>query len=203
MDFPQTYDNVNRYPFENPRAAAHWGSEGNTGENLFAGDDQIQELQPFITPAAQHDAAFSCHLPAYWGQAAGRPDPSSLILSDIENQLLGDSFVSFSEEGNLLARSRSMCSVLEPQKVSNFLQNIGVNNVGYGQATYVHDTGINERLVVDNAFPYVQPIHSLPPQVFDGTPRMSYIPTENNPYGFHDPTAADYDVVDASHEVRR
>ncbi|KAI8531671.1 hypothetical protein RHMOL_Rhmol11G0154500 [Rhododendron molle] len=197
MDFP-TSDYVNSYTFENPRAA-HWVSEGNNGENLFTGKDHSQEMQPHISTGARHEGVFSCHVPTYLGEAAGSRGSSSLILSDIENHLLGESLVSYSDEGRHLSRGRPMCSVLEPGEVSNFSQNIGADQVAYGQATYVHDMGINERLDMDGAIPYVQ--CCLPPQVFGGTSTMSHLPTENNPYGFSNPATRDCEDVDASHEV--
>ncbi|KAG5525439.1 hypothetical protein RHGRI_031932 [Rhododendron griersonianum] len=200
MDFPQTTDNVNSYTFENPRAA-HWGCEGNNGENLFTGKDYIQEMQPYISAAPHHEGVFSYHVPAYWGEAAGNRGSSSLIFSDIENHLLGESLVSYSDEGRRPSMVRPMCSVLEPREVSNFSQNIGADHVAYGQATFVHDMGINERLDMDNAIPYVQPNCCLPPQVFGGTSTMSHLPTENNPYGFSNPTTGDCEDVDASHKV--
>ncbi|KAF7127916.1 hypothetical protein RHSIM_Rhsim11G0094900 [Rhododendron simsii] len=198
MDFPQT-DNVNSYTFENPRAA-QWGSEG---ENLFTGKDHIQEMQQYISAAPHHEGVFSCHVPAYWGEAAGSRGSSSLILSDIENHLLGESLVSYSDEGRHLPRVRPTCSVLEPPEVSNFSQNIGADHITYGQATYVHDMGINEHLNMDSAIPYVQPLCCLTPQVFGGTSTMSHLPTDNNPYGFSNPATRDCEDVDASHKVWR
>lgn len=200
MDFPPTSDNVNSYTFENPRAA-HWGSEGNNGENLFMGKDHIQEIQPYISAAAHHEGVFSCNVPAYWGEAIGSRGSSSLILNDIENHLIGESLISNSDEGRHLSRVRPMCSVLEPREVLNFSQNIGADHVTYGQATYVHDMGINERLDMDSANPYVQPICCLPPQVFGGTSMMSHLPTENNPYGFSNLATGDCGDADASHKV--
>jgi hypothetical protein len=198
MDFPQT----SNYPFQNQWAAANWGgADRNNSENLYANKDHIQGLPVLYnnTSATQDGMVFSNHVPAYHGEVK-MPDLNNRMLSDIENHWLDDSLFSCSDERNLLAQIRSICSMLEPQELSTFsLQNIGANHIAYGHETYVHDTVVSHRLDMDgSALPRMQPNNYLPPQVTDGNPTTSQLAMDNYQYEFFDQRMDDYDDVGSS-----
>ncbi|GFY89042.1 hypothetical protein Acr_06g0009820 [Actinidia rufa] len=151
-------------------------------ENIYARRDQIQGLMPSLTSETQAGSAFPCHgyqVPTYEGMA-GRLDPTTTILSDIENHLLGD--------------SSDPCSLFDPSKEPNFSQNVGTNQFGYEQERLSDGNtvfGTNEHFELDGGQLYLQPISYLPPQVSNANLMM---PGENYQYALPFPN---YDNVDA------
>ncbi|XP_057493361.1 uncharacterized protein LOC130778883 isoform X2 [Actinidia eriantha] len=187
MEVPRIGENANSYTFEN-QMTAHWGQEQNNVENIYARRDQIQGLMPSLTSGTQAGSAFSCHgyqVPTYEGMA-GRLDPTTTILSDIKNHLLGD--------------SSDPCSLFDPSKEPNFSQNIDTNQFGYEQERLSDGNtvfGTNEHFELDGGQLYPQPISYLPPQVSNANLMM---PGDSYQYALPFPN---YDNVDAGREEQQ
>ena len=129
---------MNDYAFEDQRTV-HWGPEGNNLKNILTREDQMRGL-------AEANSAFYCN---------------NVDLANPENHLLGETNYECSDKGELLARVRSMDSLLEPSEIGN-------NQLEYIEEKFSHYESVlvtNEHCELEGGPINPKPINWLPPQV--------------------------------------
>ncbi|XP_059648427.1 uncharacterized protein LOC132294545 isoform X2 [Cornus florida] len=198
-------DNVHRHAYGN-QSTVFRGQGGNNTVNVLSRGDQIQGLSS-VSSAAQANQAFSTQAYNVWEEAE-RANPNTEVLTNIENHLLGDSQVVCSDERTLLARVRSMNSLMEPFEEENFGNDMAAYQMQqqYKQGLIIdHSMFTSEHhQKVDGGLFLPQPIRCLPAQDCNENPMM-HMPCYDSslPYVYPDQMAEDFVPVDAANEVRR
>ncbi|KAK9291634.1 hypothetical protein L1049_019583 [Liquidambar formosana] len=194
MDFSPIDENISNHGFENPRTT-FWGQGINN--DMMGRQDHIEEV-PFTASATQVNPSFpnqEYRLLHYGEGLAARPKRNTPTLGDIERLLLSDSQVAFSDERQLLARVRSMCSLIEQTEEVSPANVIAAKHMNFRQ-----DRAPGDHLVLSTADQYSSGNGGL---IYQQLPvREEYSPAKvvgAKPMGFRqDRAPSDYSVLSIS-----
>ncbi|KAK3031240.1 hypothetical protein RJ639_036895 [Escallonia herrerae] len=202
MDFLD--ERASNYAFPS-RKTALWGQRVNSfAQNVARGEQQGVDSIRIATQATPVLHSQEYHLMNYGGEA-GRPSPNNALLGQIEDHLLGDSQVVCSDESRLLARVRSMCSLIETTRG-------GIPPANNNNVVYDYEDYSNDRLVLNatehpgvDGVPYVEPIYWLPADKSDDANMMTQQPMDETtyPYVLPQPTMDDIAALDAAQDIHR
>ncbi|KAK2974906.1 hypothetical protein RJ640_013762 [Escallonia rubra] len=203
MDFVD--ERASNYAFQSQRTAL-WGQRVNSfAQNVARGEQQGVDSIRIATQATPVLHSQEYHLMNY-GEDAGRPSPNNALLGQIEDHLLGDCQVVCSDESSLLARVRSMCSLIETTEGG--IPPANNNNIVYDYEGYSNDRLVlnaTEHSGVDGGVPYAEPIYWLPADKSDDAYMMTQQPMDKTtyPYVLPQPTMDDIAALDAAQDIHQ